>query len=86
MFIGGLSWETTHDMLLRYFSRYGEVTDCVVMKNPETGRSRGFGFITFADPSNVDLILQNVPHTLDGRTVCHHFYTSASNYFLPRLG
>jgi len=69
MFIGGLSWETSHDALLRYFSRYGEVVDCVVMKNPETNRSRGFGFITFADPSNVDLVLQNVPHTLDSRTV-----------------
>ena len=69
MFIGGLSWETTHDNLLRHFSRYGEVVDCVVMKNPETGRSRGFGFITFQDPNNVDLVLQNTPHILDSRTV-----------------
>merc|ERR1712137_1093400 len=69
MFIGGLSWETTHDNLLRHFSKYGEVVDCVVMKNPETGRSRGFGFITFQDPSNVDLVLQNTPHILDSRTI-----------------
>lgn len=69
MFIGGLSWETTHDNLLRHFSRYGEVVDCVVMKNPETGRSRGFGFITFQDPNNVDLVLQNTPHILDSRTI-----------------
>lgn len=69
MFIGGLSWETTRENLLRYFSQYGEVVDCVVMKNPETGRSRGFGFITFADPTNVDLVLQNTPHVLDNRTV-----------------
>jgi len=69
MFIGGLSWETTHDNLLRHFTRYGEVVDCVVMKNPETGRSRGFGFITFQDPSNVDLVLQNTPHILDSRTI-----------------
>lgn len=69
MFIGGLSWETTHDSLMRYFSQYGQVVDCVVMKNPETGRSRGFGFITFADPANVDLVLQNTPHVLDNRTV-----------------
>lgn len=69
MFIGGLSWETTRENLLRYFSQYGEVVDCVVMKNPETGRSRGFGFITFADPTNVDLVLQNTPHVLDNRTI-----------------
>jgi len=69
MFVGGLSWETTHENLLRYFSQYGQVVDCVVMKNPETGRSRGFGFITFSDPNNVDLVLQNTPHILDSRTI-----------------
>ena len=74
MFIGGLSWETTRDNLLRYFSQYGEVVDCVVMKNPETGRSRGFGFITFADPNNVGLVLQNTPHILDNRTVSLQYF------------
>lgn len=39
------------------------------MKNSETGRSRGFGFVTFADPNNVDRVLQNGPHSLDGRTI-----------------
>lgn len=67
LFVGGLSWETTQDNLQRYFSRYGEVIDCVVMKNAESGRSRGFGFVTFADPANVNVVLQNGPHTLDGR-------------------
>lgn len=69
LFVGGLSWETTQDNLQRYFSRYGEVIDCVVMKNAESGRSRGFGFVTFADPANVNVVLQNGPHTLDGRTI-----------------
>ena len=52
-----------------YFSRYGEVIDCVVMKNNDTGRSRGFGFVTFADPENVHRALDNSPHNLDGRTI-----------------
>jgi len=39
------------------------------MKNSESGRSRGFGFVTFADPNNVNVVLQNGPHVLDGRTV-----------------
>nr|WPK95959.1 heterogeneous nuclear ribonucleoprotein at 98DE [Oiovelia hamadae] len=69
LFVGGLSWETTQESLQRYFARYGEVIDCVVMKNPETGRSRGFGFVTFSDPDNVGLVLQNGPHNLDGRTI-----------------
>lgn len=69
LFVGGLSWETTQENLQRYFSRYGEVIDCVVMKNSESGRSRGFGFVTFSDPENVSLVLQNGPHQLDGRTI-----------------
>lgn len=69
LFVGGLSWETTQENLQRYFSRYGEVIDCVVMKNNETGRSRGFGFVTYADPNNVDRALENGPHMLDGRTI-----------------
>ncbi|XP_071564012.1 heterogeneous nuclear ribonucleoprotein 27C isoform X5 [Temnothorax nylanderi] len=69
LFVGGLSWETTQENLQRYFGRYGEVIDCVVMKNSESGRSRGFGFVTFSDPANVSLVLQNGPHQLDGRTI-----------------
>lgn len=67
LFVGGLSWETTQESLQRFFQRYGEVIDCVVMKNNESGRSRGFGFVTFSDPLNVNIVLQNGPHTLDGR-------------------
>lgn len=55
--------------LLKYFSRYGEVIDCVVMKNSTTGKSRGFGFVTFKDPSCVEMVLTSGPHELDGRQV-----------------
>lgn len=61
--------------LQRYFSRYGDVIDCVVMKNSESGRSRGFGFVTFSDPANVSLVLQSGPHQLDGRTVRNKFFS-----------
>ncbi|XP_055874567.1 heterogeneous nuclear ribonucleoprotein 27C-like isoform X4 [Biomphalaria glabrata] len=69
IFVGGLSWDTDKDALQSYFSQYGEVTDCVVMNNPQTGKSRGFGFVTFKDPSAVDVILATPKHTLDGRNV-----------------
>ena len=55
--------------MLKFFSRYGEVIDCVVMKNPSTGKSRGFGFVKFRDPSCVEMVLSSGPHTLDGRQV-----------------
>eukprot|EP00096_Caligus_rogercresseyi_P004998 TRINITY_DN1977_c0_g1_i1.p1 TRINITY_DN1977_c0_g1~~TRINITY_DN1977_c0_g1_i1.p1 ORF type:complete len:437 (+),score=124.52 TRINITY_DN1977_c0_g1_i1:356-1666(+) len=69
LFVGGLSWDTTQETLLRYFGRFGEVIDCVVMKNAESGRSRGFGFVTFSDPGNIEAVLSSCPHTLDGRTI-----------------
>lgn len=39
------------------------------MKNPETGRSRGFGFVTFKDVCCIELVLSSGPHFLDGRTI-----------------
>ena len=39
------------------------------MKNSNTNRSRGFGFVTFADPSKIEAVLANCPHSLDGRTI-----------------
>ena len=57
------------DSLLKYFSRYGEVIDCVVMKNQTTGKSRGFGFVKFREPNCVEDVLANGPHVLDGRQV-----------------
>lgn len=69
VFVGGLSWDTDKDALQSYFSQYGQVTDCIVMKNPQTGKSRGFGFVTFGDPSAVDIVLSAGKHSIDGRTV-----------------
>ena len=57
------------DALQSYFAQYGTVTDCIVMKNPQTGKSRGFGFVTFQDPSAVDIVLSAGKHSIDGRSV-----------------
>ncbi|ETW00249.1 hypothetical protein H310_07638 [Aphanomyces invadans] len=69
IFIGGLSYETTDEKLRSYFGAYGTVTDAVVMKDPISRRSRGFGFITYADPSCVDRALAQPNHVLDSRRV-----------------
>lgn len=58
------------DKLRKYFSAYGTVQDAVVMKDPVSRRSRGFGFITFCDIDSVDIALQHEPHTIDSRKVC----------------
>lgn len=54
MFIGGLSMNTTKEKLQEHFEAYGEIVDAVVMKDPATKRSRGFGFVTYAELKSVD--------------------------------
>ncbi|XP_042298755.1 RNA-binding protein Musashi homolog 2-like isoform X2 [Sceloporus undulatus] len=68
MFIGGLSWQTSPDNLRDYFSKFGDIRECMVMRDPTTKRSRGFGFVTFADPASVDKVLAQPHHELDSKT------------------
>ncbi|KAL0135385.1 hypothetical protein V8B55DRAFT_1546923 [Mucor lusitanicus] len=69
MFIGGLNWETTDENLRQYFSQFGEVLDCVVMRDPATQRSRGFGFLTMKENSAIDKIVSQDHHNLDGKRI-----------------
>ncbi|KAF7833201.1 heterogeneous nuclear ribonucleoprotein 1-like [Senna tora] len=68
IFIGGLARDTTLDTFVKYFEKYGEITDSVIMKDRHTGRPRGFGFITYADPSVVDQVIQE-DHVINGKQV-----------------
>ncbi|XP_076641571.1 RNA-binding protein 6 isoform X6 [Halictus rubicundus] len=69
MFIGGLSWQTSPESLREYFTKFGDITEIMVMKDPTTRRSRGFGFVTFADPASVDKVLAQGNHELDGKKI-----------------
>ncbi|KAI2796732.1 Chromatin assembly complex, subunit 3, partial [Blomia tropicalis] len=55
--------------LREYFSKFGDITEVMVMKDPATRRSRGFGFVTFADSASVDKVLMHGPHELDGKKI-----------------
>ncbi|KAM0802736.1 hypothetical protein BDR22DRAFT_92475 [Usnea florida] len=68
MFIGGLNWETTDQSLKEYFSTFGEVQECTVMRDGASGRSRGFGFLTFRDPKTVNVVMVK-EHYLDGKII-----------------
>ncbi|XP_022888850.1 heterogeneous nuclear ribonucleoprotein 1 [Olea europaea var. sylvestris] len=68
IFIGGLARETTSAQFVKYFGKYGEITDSVIMKDRMTGHPRGFGFVTYADPSVVDRVIEET-HIINGKQV-----------------
>ncbi len=67
VFLGGLNYKTDEQGLKDYFSQYGSIVDCVVIRDAQTKRSRGFGFVKYAEPFMVDELMKNRPHKLDGR-------------------
>lgn len=70
LFVGGLSWDTTDDGLRQAFASYGEITEAKVITDRDTGRSRGFGFVTFAQDDDAKTAISKVDGTsLDGKTV-----------------
>ncbi|KAK1897991.1 Heterogeneous nuclear ribonucleoprotein A1 [Dissostichus eleginoides] len=69
LFIGGLSFETTDESLRAHFEQWGSLTDCVVMRDPNSKRSRGFGFVTYSSVDEVDAAMTARPHKVDGRVV-----------------
>ena len=70
LFVGGLSWGTTDDGLHGAFSQFGEIVEAKVITDRETGRSRGFGFVTFANDEGATKAIAEMDGTeLDGRTI-----------------
>lgn len=68
IFIGGISWDTDEERLREYFNTYGDVIEAVIMKDRNTGRARGFGFVVFVDPAAAERVVRE-KHMIDGRTV-----------------
>jgi RNA recognition motif-containing protein len=70
LFIGGLSWDTTDDGLRQAFASYGEITEAKVITDRDTGRSRGFGFVTFSQDDDAKTAISKMDGTsLDGKTI-----------------
>eukprot|EP00771_Trimastix_marina_P004176 gnl/Trimastix_PCT/918.p2 GENE.gnl/Trimastix_PCT/918~~gnl/Trimastix_PCT/918.p2 ORF type:complete len:413 (+),score=55.02 gnl/Trimastix_PCT/918:2086-3324(+) len=70
IFIGGVNFDSYSDSLETHFSKYGEVIDAIIMTEPHSTRSRGFGFVTFRDVASVDKVFEDTePHVIDGRRV-----------------
>jgi RNA recognition motif-containing protein len=70
LFVGGLSFDTEDAELRAHFESAGEVMDCAVVTDRDTGRSRGFGFVTMAGPKAAKKAIENIDGTrLDGREI-----------------
>ncbi|PPD81527.1 hypothetical protein GOBAR_DD21560 [Gossypium barbadense] len=52
VFVGGLAWETPTEEMRRYFQQFGEVLEAVIITDKNTGKSKGYGFVTFRDPES----------------------------------
>ncbi|XP_055286495.1 heterogeneous nuclear ribonucleoprotein A0 [Moschus berezovskii] len=69
LFIGGLNVQTSESGLRGHFEAFGTLTDCVVVVNPQTKRSRCFGFVTYSNVEEADAAMAASPHAVDGNTV-----------------
>jgi RNA recognition motif-containing protein len=68
LFVGNLSFQTTEENLQDAFGRFGSVTDCKVMSDRMTGRSRGFGFVTMGSAEEGQAAIKGLDgQALDGR-------------------
>ncbi|KAL8056838.1 hypothetical protein ABFX02_04G145200 [Erythranthe guttata] len=74
LFIGGLSYSTDDTSLREAFDKYGEVAEARVIVDRETGRSRGFGFVTFSSTEEASAAIQALDQQdLHGRMVRVNF-------------
>ena len=85
VFVGGLNLKTTEETFKDHFNQFGELVDCVVMTDPYTKKSRGFGFIEFSTADQVDACQNARPHIIGN---CQNysklnliFSVKLSNYF-----
>ncbi|MQG88701.1 MAG: RNA-binding protein [SAR202 cluster bacterium] len=70
LFIGSLAWATDSSGLQAAFSRFGDIEEAIVISDRETGRSRGFGFVTFTDEGSTQQAIAEMNGSeLDGRPI-----------------
>lgn len=70
LFVGGLSFSTTNDTLKQAFGGFGSVDGAEVVLDRETGRSRGFGFVTFQNATEGSAAIEGMNgKSLDGRSI-----------------
>lgn len=70
LFIGGLAWHTDENALRQKFEEFGAVEEAVVVKDRDTGRSRGFGFVRYSQEADAEAAIAAMNNVeFDGRTI-----------------
>ncbi|KVH92139.1 Nucleotide-binding, alpha-beta plait [Cynara cardunculus var. scolymus] len=67
VFVGGLAWETQSETLHGYFDQFGDILEAVVITDKHTGRSKGYGFVTFNDAEAAKRACADPTPVIDGR-------------------
>ncbi|XP_068653227.1 uncharacterized protein [Aristolochia californica] len=67
VFVGGLAWETQKETMKKYFDPFGEILEAVVITDKNTGRSKGYGFVTFQEPDAAMRACVDANPMIDGR-------------------
>ncbi|KAJ6814753.1 putative RNA-binding protein ARP1 [Iris pallida] len=67
VFVGGLAWETPTEDLRAYFDQFGEILEAVIITDKNTGRSKGYGFVTFREPDSARRSVLEPNPIIDGR-------------------
>ncbi|KMZ64702.1 RNA-binding protein [Zostera marina] len=67
VFIGGLAWETQKETLRVHFEKYGEILEAVIISDKITGRSKGYGFVTFKEAEVAKKACEDATPVINGR-------------------
>lgn len=67
VFVGGLAWETTSEMLQEHFCQFGDIVEAAVIKDRHTGRSKGYGFVTFTQEGDAKAAIADQNPMVHGR-------------------
>ncbi|CAD5181194.1 unnamed protein product [Musa acuminata subsp. malaccensis] len=86
VFVGGLAWETPTEELRRYFEQFGEILEAVIITDKITGRSKGYGFVTFRESESATRSVADPNPVIDGRRANCNIASAGKPRPSPRQG
>ncbi|KAL6011116.1 hypothetical protein ACLOJK_001560 [Asimina triloba] len=67
VFVGGLAWETQKEAMREHFEQFGEILEAVIISDKITGRSKGYGFVTFKEAEAAKKACEDATPVINGR-------------------